>query len=106
MTTLDPCQNKHGGDAQSAEAWTRVKLNLGAQRALVLKLISETGEDGLTSHECAARIGFEGAPHRVSGRFTELKKAGFITLAMLRKTPAGCASKAYKITDNGRRALK
>ena len=102
----DICKNRHGGDAQSAEAWQRVKANIGAQRIMVLFLIASAGEDGLTSHECAARIGCEGAPHRVSGRFTELKRAGWITLAALRQTPTGCSAKAYKATEIGLRALR
>lgn len=101
----DPCINKHGGDAESAAAWQRVKKNLGIQQALVLDLIAQSGEDGLTSHECAGRMGWAGAPHRVSGRFTELKKAGWITVAGRRLTPTGCSSRAYKLTDNGGRAL-
>lgn len=102
MRTTDPTRNRHGNDAQSREAWQLVKSNVHHQRKLVLMLIAGTAEDGMTSHECAERLGFPGAPHRVSGRFTELKTAGFITLAALRPTPTGCSAKAYKITEHGR----
>jgi hypothetical protein len=72
----DICRNRHGGDPASEDVNREIE-NSGAknrQRARVYAAIVQTGDNGLTCKELAARwaVGM----NTISGRFSELLKDG------------------------------
>lgn len=69
----DICANRHGGNAESEEAFRRLAPALPQQRALVLAKIREAGPEGMSCKEVAAALGV--GMNVISGRFTELRVA-------------------------------
>lgn len=75
--TPDPCANKHGGNEASKRAFESVSSGERAkQRKLILRLIRQAGEKGLTSADLEKMLNM--AKHRFSGRLAEAKAAGLI----------------------------
>jgi hypothetical protein len=72
---FDPCERKHGGNAESRAAWQRASRGVAGARADVLRVIREA-DGGATSKEVAAALGR--GLNAISGRLTELAAAGAI----------------------------
>ena len=88
----DICKNRHGGNPQSVQANWRVQKE--RDRDAVLNLVAEAGEAGRTLDEVAAIM--DVGANRISGRFTELRKAGrLMTTGSTRKTRTGCPAAVY-----------
>lgn len=96
----DICQNRHGGNEQSEEAFEAIRKGLPRRRALCLVLIHKASPEGLTVHELANHLGT--TPNAVSGRLTELKKDGRITKIGTRPTPTGSKAAVYIPTPEAR----
>lgn len=76
------------GKASRNETYTEVVSKHGNQRRAVRDRIVAAGSYGVTLDELADRFGCE--PNKISGRVTELKKAGLIVHTKARrKTRAG-----------------
>lgn len=87
----DITANRHGGNAESRKAFERIAETLSDARAEVLCVIGRAGSQGMTCKEAAAELGV--GMNAISGRFTELKKWGYIA-------PTGevrDGSKAYRV---------
>ncbi|MEI7850640.1 MAG: hypothetical protein WCH86_02295 [Kiritimatiellales bacterium] len=82
---FDPCKRKHGGNAQSVAANRKNLQHRAAQRKAVFDAISAAGGDGLTCRELAERMNV--GMNCISGRFSELKAAGWIKKVNVR---TGC----------------
>ena len=82
---FDVCERKHGGNAQSVLANRKNLQHRAAQRKAVFDAITEAGTSGLTCRDLADRwaVGM----NCISGRFSELKAAGWIKKVNVR---AGC----------------
>jgi DNA-binding transcriptional regulator YhcF (GntR family) len=76
MTTTDVCENRHGGAAASVAAFDKVRTTLTQHQERVLRAIEAAEAKGLSCKELAAR--WSVGMNVISGRFTELKKAGRI----------------------------
>ncbi len=74
---IDICENRHRGNQESQAAFQRIAGSLPAARQRCLGFIQSQGEHGATAQECADAFGIP--IHRVSGRFSELKRDGLIT---------------------------
>ena len=91
----DPSKGR--ANTHAAAAWDRASLNAEDMRALVLELVRLAGERGLTAREfCRWHDGqmpcVPGAImplHCVSGRFSELARAGLIRQHALRVEGCG-----------------
>lgn len=77
----DICANRHGGVDTSVQADKRVKKEY--DRRLILGYVQASRGYGLTLDE--ACIVLERNPNEISGRFTELAKAGLIFATSLRR---------------------
>lgn len=95
----DICRNRHGGNAESEDAFKDLLPTLSRTRHRVFRLIHGSGGGGLTVHEAAATLGK--TPNAVSGRFTELKAAGYISQHGRRPTPTGSSAGVYRVTLAG-----
>lgn len=73
---LDICESKHGGNVQSQAAFRRAKPKLSRSREAVLACIRDSGREGMTCKEIAARLGK--GMNAVSGRCTEILADGLI----------------------------
>jgi len=92
---LDMCFNRHGGNAQSDAAHQRVQKS--RDRALVYGFIKAAGTFGHTVDEISLLL--DRAPNRISGRITELKKAGEIVASFVtRPTRTGSPARVYIAT--------
>ena len=68
----DICANRHGGNAESREAYNKAKHGRTKNCLRILRAIEAAGEHGLTAKEYSAT---SGRPlNAISGRFTDLKK--------------------------------
>ena len=84
----DICENKHGGNAQSAAAHQSILHCKENSREQIWQLIKARGSAGATLHEIAAELGVH--PHQISGRISELKSKGRLRDSGLRRTtPSG-----------------
>ena len=70
----DICANRHGGVDTSVQASSRVKKE--RDRRLVLGYVQASRAYGITLDEACVIL--EREPNQISGRFTELAKAGMI----------------------------
>jgi hypothetical protein len=86
---FDPCTRAH--NPQSVAAFTASDRE--SQRRRVLEAI-ENAKDGLTVDELSAM--WQVGANVVSGRFTELKTAGLITVEGTRRTRAGCQAGIHR----------
>jgi len=84
---LDITRRKHGGNPESAQAHARRAGKWPQQRARVLAAIRLAGPQGLTCDELADKWGV--GMNCLSGRFSELRKAGAIRKAGTRPTRSG-----------------
>jgi hypothetical protein len=73
----DITRNRHGGNAMSHAAFLRIVNSLPEQRGNVLRAIESAGTKGLTCRELSER--WKCGMNVISGRFSELHKAGHIT---------------------------
>lgn len=73
---FDVCANRHGGNSESAKAYEKAESMIPHKRAAALRYIASQGERGATAQEYADFLGV--GINAVSGRFSELKKAGLI----------------------------
>lgn len=87
----DPCERRHGGNDNSREAFEA--CNAKVQRERVHAAIAAAGDAGLTVDELSAR--WEVPPNSISGRFSELKRAGRIAACGRRPTRSGSTATAY-----------
>ena len=96
LPLFDICQNRHGGNAESAAAFARVARSHSAKCEAVYSAICEAGPDGLTCKELAARWGV--GMNEISGRWTDLKAAERIERVLGRdgKPVSRNGSGAYK----------
>jgi len=92
----DICRNKHGGVETSMLADRRVqKAN---DRRLMLGYIKAAGLYGHTMDEISLLL--SRSPNCISGRFTELRKAGsIIKTSMKRKTRTGSLAAVYVVAS-------
>lgn len=95
---LDITARKHGGNPQSAAAHRKRAHKGPQQRERVLAAIRLAGEQGLTCDELAERWGV--GMNAVSGRFSELSRAGKITKNGTRPTRTGNRAGAW-VEKNG-----
>lgn len=95
MRSDDICENRHGGNAESAAAFERIRDGLPLVRQAVFDFIRERGEHGATVHEVAAHLGK--TPNAVSGRLTELKADGWIERTDERRGHAAVLVVASKV---------
>lgn len=96
----DICRNRHQGNAESVAAFQTLLPGLTQRRQHVLSLIQKAGPEGLTVHEVADILNT--TPNAVSGRFTELKKAGLIFKQGRRPTPSGGSAGVYICLDHAK----
>lgn len=75
-TLFDPCQNKHGGNAESEASYQRAGKTAKVRREQILDLIERRGTYGATAKEAAICLAVP--LNALSGRFTELKTSGAI----------------------------
>jgi FixJ family two-component response regulator len=73
---IDITKNKHGGNAQSNAAFSKLYANLTTRQQQVLGSIAIKGSMGRTCKEIAERHGC--GMNAISGRITELKAMGKI----------------------------
>ena len=104
MSEQDICFNRHRGNAQSNQAFTKIEKGLPERRAGVLLLIQNAGQQGLTVHEASELLGT--TPNAVSGRFSELKKGGLIEAVGKRPTPTGSSAGVYRVKRPERRPIE
>lgn len=76
MSDTDVCRSRHGGNPESEFAFLDLCNTLPRQRAEVLSAIRGVA-GGITCKELAAE--WEVGMNEISGRFTELKRAGLIS---------------------------
>ena len=67
---------KHGGSEESNAAFALIKDQLRKNQQKVYDQILDTGKNGLTCRQLAER--WQVPMHKISGRFSELKKVGLI----------------------------
>lgn len=69
----DICENRHGGNAESAEAFrsTPAESRLKLQNAILL-IAKASGSYGITTDEVAHRL--SAMPNSISGRLSEMKR--------------------------------
>lgn len=72
----DVCASRHRGNAESEAAFQRLAPKLSAAQNEVFCVIELEGPRGLTCKEAAEKLAV--GMNAISGRFTELKKAGRI----------------------------
>lgn len=91
----DICSNKHGGNSESVAAFEETSENYReAMRESIYGIALARGASGVTTDE-VARI-FSKPPNAVSGRLTDLKKAGrLIATNDCRKTQAGRSARVF-----------
>lgn len=82
----DPCQNRHGGNAESVDAFARIAPTLPEARSQVLECIRWAGERGATVKEIGEIMGKP--PNAISGRLTELCAAKLIRRKGVRREHA------------------
>ena len=83
----DICENRHGGAPTSVDAFERIEKALPAARREVLGAIRREGDAGThLKHVCRV---LDKEKNEVSGRISELKKAGLIEQTGARRE--GCA---------------
>ncbi len=82
-TLFDPCENKHGGNAESEAAFERATKTAQVRREQILRLLDDRGTYGATAKEAAQCLGVE--LHALSGRFTELKASYQIVVTNQRR---------------------
>lgn len=82
LELFDVCAARHKGNAESVAANRRNSMHRTRQQAEVLEAVRAAGENGLTCRELAERWGV--GMNTISGRFSELKRAGLIRNAGVR----------------------
>ncbi len=88
----DICRRKHGGTETSVEADKVVKKL--RDRSLILGYIKKAGAYGHTLDELSILL--DRPPNALSGRLTELRLNGDITISDLRRsTRTGCKARVY-----------
>lgn len=70
----DICANRHGGNANSVAA--NMRVNKQRDREVIFQLIKDSGLSGVTMKDACAAL--NKLPNEISGRFSELKKAGLV----------------------------
>ena len=89
LSDVDPCANRHGGNAQSDAAHTKARVLKSHRHAAIMRHIASTGDHGATREEVATAMHV--ALHAISGRFTELLAVGFLRAnGSRRRTASGC----------------
>ncbi len=68
-------------------------LGRSEQRRRVLDFVAKCGTNGATLDEACVALGT--TPNQISGRFTELRKLGYIVRTGSRKTRSGNAAAVY-----------
>lgn len=80
----DICENRHGGNPESAEAWLSTpSARRASQRFYIWQIAVRNGARGVTTDEIAEILAT--TPNVVSGRLSELKKSGFLTETNMRR---------------------
>src|SRR6184192_2913738 len=72
----DVCSNRHKGNKESQAAFAKIKDRLTGMQLVVLDLIRESGDRGMTCDEISAKMGR--GENCYSGRISELKRLGKI----------------------------
>ena len=73
----DICQNKHGGNAESIEAFITTPETCRTKQRLAIQLLArQRGLHGITTDEAAEH--FDAPPNSISGRLSELKRDGLL----------------------------
>lgn len=98
MPLLDICEGKHQGNTQSRDAFRRLADALPAARLRVMEYIAAQEEQGATAQECANALGV--AIHKVSGRFSELKRDGLIVKIGVRDHGGVCVAIQFATSSN------
>lgn len=90
---FDICESRHGGNEQSRAAFERTADSLPRSRQRVMEFIEAQGERGATAQECADALGVP--IHKVSGRFSELKRDEQIVKVGVRNSGGVCVAKRF-----------
>lgn len=89
----DICRRRHGNNPESVQAHRHTHKE--ERYAQILEQLERHGSRGLTLDELSALI--DKPPHRLSGRFTELRMAGkIIRTDQKRPTRTGCQASVYR----------
>lgn len=77
MIDRDICENRHGGNLESAEAYySTPDEHRRRQRAVIQSFAKLNGSHGITTDEVAQYLSVP--PNSVSGRLSELKRDGLL----------------------------
>ncbi len=87
-SSADISRRRHKGNAESNAVFQRVAEYLPQSRQRVLDFIREQGTNGATAQECANALGLP--IHKVSPRFSELKRDGQIVKIGVRNDGGVC----------------
>lgn len=82
----DITRNRHGGNAQSNQAWNKIRVFIPKQQRRVYDAIERSESHGATCREVASDMGV--GMNQISGRFSELAIHGYIEKTGTRD---GCA---------------
>lgn len=92
----DVCQSRHGGNAESVEAFQSIRDRLTAAQERVYRCVTDAGERGRTNDEICVVLGL--MANQVSPRLTELHIARRITKIGTRLTRSKCSAGVWRAT--------
>ena len=95
----DICAWRHLGNTESDAAFERIADELPKRRRRVYQYIKSRGLDGATAQECAEHFGI--ALHRISGRFSELKRDNMIRKIGVRNHGGVCVATEILAGEGG-----
>lgn len=72
----DICRNRHGRNEKSEAANVRVQPFKKTTRDHIAEYVMRAGDGGATVREIAQAFGYGDGINKISGRITELKRAG------------------------------
>ena len=94
----DICRGRHGGQQTSEEANSDVAPSKERLRNVILALVKDAGQDGLTCWEVEQTTGM--SHQTASARCSELRRDGLVRRSGARR-PTGTGSMAYVLIATG-----
>jgi predicted transcriptional regulator len=94
---VDPTESRHGGNGNSRSAFASLKPSLKGLRGRVFRMIAKGRAKRLST--IANRLGK--LPHQISGRLTELKRFGFVSVTHSTENSRGNLESVYSATRKG-----
>jgi predicted ArsR family transcriptional regulator len=80
----DICENRHGGNPESVEAFLTTPATCRTKQRLAIQtLAKQRGLRGITTDEVAQH--FDAPPNSISGRLSELKRDGLLVETQQRR---------------------